>query len=126
MIPAYPAKLSHYLISRLGRERKEISCGQESEAENSGTQVEIMSGAVLQSPTHYGKQMKCLADMRKNDDNQKSSAEQLQIPAHRRERGGVAGVVARDATPRYFVAELRRFEPSSGPIDPEVLRRMVE
>jgi hypothetical protein len=23
-------------------------------------------------------------------------------------------------------AELRRFEPSSGPIDPEVLRRMVE
>jgi hypothetical protein len=79
------------LISRLRRERKEISCGQESEAENSGTQVEIMSGAVLHS-THYGKQVKCFADMRKNDDNQTSSAEHHQIPAHERERGCVAEI----------------------------------
>ena len=63
-----------------------------------------MSGAVLHSPTHYGKQVKRLADMRKNDDNQKSSAEQLQIPAHEREGGDVARFIM------FLQPQGRRFE----------------
>jgi hypothetical protein len=39
-----------------------------------------MAGAVLQSPTHRGKQMKCFADMSKHDDDQTPGAEQHQIP----------------------------------------------
>ena len=53
----------------VGRERKEISCRKESEAENSGAEVEIMAGAMLKCPTHRGKQMKCFADMSKHDDD---------------------------------------------------------
>src|ERR1700688_3532805 len=64
----------------LGRERKEISCREEREAENSSAEVEIMAGAVLQSPPHHGKQMKSFADMSKHDDEQTPGAEQNQIP----------------------------------------------
>jgi hypothetical protein len=35
-----------------------------------------MAGAMLQSPTHRGKQMKCFADMSKHDDDQTPGAEQ--------------------------------------------------
>jgi hypothetical protein len=64
----------------VGGERKEISRRKESETQNSGAGVEIMVGAVLQSPTHHGKQMKCFADMSKHDDDQTPAAEQNQIP----------------------------------------------
>jgi hypothetical protein len=78
------------LISRLSREREATSCGKGSEAENGRTQVEIMPGAVLQSPAHFGKQVKCFADMRKNHDDHTTNAEHHQVPAHKRERGSVA------------------------------------
>ena len=39
-----------------------------------------MAGAMLQSATHRGKQMKCFADMSKHDDDQTPGAEQHQIP----------------------------------------------
>jgi hypothetical protein len=39
-----------------------------------------MARAMLQSPTHRGKQMKCFAEMSKHDDDQTPGAEQHQIP----------------------------------------------
>ena len=39
-----------------------------------------MAGAMLQSPTHRGKQMKCFADVSKHYDDHTPSAESHQIP----------------------------------------------
>jgi hypothetical protein len=56
-------------ISAATARREEISCGNESETENSGAEVEIMAEAVPQPPAHHGKQTKSFADMSKHDDD---------------------------------------------------------
>jgi hypothetical protein len=53
----------------------DISCGKQPEAKNATAEIEIMTNAILKAPTHPGKQVDCLADMTKFDDEQRSCAD---------------------------------------------------
>ncbi len=46
---------------------KQISCGKQCETKNGAPEIEIMTNALLEPPMHPGKQMKCFADMSKDD-----------------------------------------------------------
>jgi hypothetical protein len=42
---------------------RQVADGKEREAKNSGREIEVMTNAMLDSPLHPGKQMKCFEDM---------------------------------------------------------------
>jgi hypothetical protein len=54
---------------------KQISYGEQRETKNSTPQIEIMTNAMLVAPMHPRKQLKCFAEMSKDDHHQTSSAE---------------------------------------------------
>ena len=53
----------------------QISYEKQRETKNSAPEIEIMTNALLESPMHPGKQMKCFADMTKDNYHQTSCAE---------------------------------------------------
>jgi len=53
----------------------QISYGKQGETKNGAPEIQIMTNALLEPPMHPGKQMKCFADMSKDDYHQTSGAE---------------------------------------------------
>jgi len=53
----------------------QISRGKQCETKNSAPEIEIMTNALLEPPMHPRKQMKCFAEMSKDDYHETSCAE---------------------------------------------------
>ena len=56
---------------------KQVSCGKQRDAKNSTKEVEIVAGAMLESPMHPREQAKRFANMSKDDYNQASGTDYL-------------------------------------------------
>ncbi len=54
---------------------KQISYGKQRETKNGTPEIEVMTNAMLKSPMHPRKQVKCFGDMGKNDQHQTPRAE---------------------------------------------------
>jgi hypothetical protein len=54
---------------------KQISDGKQCETKNSTPEIEIMTNPLLEPPMHPRKQIKCFADVSKDDYNETSCAE---------------------------------------------------
>jgi hypothetical protein len=54
---------------------KQISYGKKRDTNNGTPEVQIMTNAMLKSPMHPRKQVKCFGNMSKNDQHQTSSPE---------------------------------------------------
>jgi hypothetical protein len=54
---------------------KQIPYGKQCKTKSSAPEIEVMTSAMLEPPMHPRKQMKCFADMSKNDHYQTSCAE---------------------------------------------------
>ena len=54
---------------------KQISYGKQGETNDSTPEIHVMTNAMLHPPMHQRKQVKCFADMSKNDDYQTACAE---------------------------------------------------
>jgi len=54
---------------------KQISYGKQRETKNSTPEIEVMTNAMLGAPMHPGKQVKCFANMSKDDHHETCCAE---------------------------------------------------
>jgi hypothetical protein len=61
---------------------KQISYGKQRETKNGTPEIEVMADAMFKPPLHPRKQVKCLADMGKNDHHETSGAKCLHERAH--------------------------------------------
>jgi hypothetical protein len=66
----------------LRKRMKQISCGKQRKTKNSAPEIKVMTNAMLGAPPHPRKQIKCFADMGKDNYNQTCGAEQLEESAH--------------------------------------------
>ena len=60
----------------------QVPYGKKRDAKYSTQQIDVMTNAILKSPAHPRQQMKCLANMSKNDHHQASSPKDLQQGPH--------------------------------------------
>ena len=49
---------------------QQISCWKQRDTKNGTDEIEIVANAMLMSPVHHRKQVKCFKDVSENDDNQ--------------------------------------------------------